>query len=95
MNKPIDVNEMIDDSGSKMGWIAKGTYTKEEMIAGILFYEGEEDYFEVSEVDNIEVKHFTMRCIPEPKGSDNAYSYRYEHSKPGRGAFKCTIVYLD
>jgi len=84
---PADVQIMVDDGGHCTGYIAKGHVTDEEMVAGIHWYGHTEFKLNHKHV----VNHTVMRCIPTPH---EPYPYRYEYSALGRGAFRCTVVYL-
>lgn len=81
-----NVEPIVDDGGHCMGYIAKGHVTPEQMVAGVHWY-GHEEF----QLGKLQVEYTTMRCIPTPHES---YPFRYEYSKPGRGAFECTVIYF-
>lgn len=83
---PLDV-QPISDGGGTCGYIAKGHISKEELEAAIRWSWNDE-----FEIGSLPIEHTVMRCIPTPHTDE--YDFIYEYSEPGRGAFKCTAVYL-
>lgn len=88
-NKP-DVIPLIDDGGHYCGWIAKGEWDKEIMSDQIRWQWDEEFHF--GKYCSIETRRF--RWIPEPPSSDMPWTQRLEPSKPGRGAFIATVIWM-
>ena len=72
-------------------YLVRGYMTEEEAVA-IIREECDPD-FDLDRYCRVEQCH--MRAIPD-KAAQKAgdYDYRYEHSKPGRGAFACTAVWV-
>lgn len=85
----VDVQSISDGSGT-CGYIAKGHITNEAFEAAIRQsgWSGADEF----EIAGRLVDQTTMRCIPAPHIDE--YDFTYEYSEPGRGAFKCTVVYL-
>ena len=83
-----EVEQIIDEIGHKIGYMCKGHVSADAFIAGIESY-GDD----APPKDKIEghLDHTVMRCVPVPPNSDVAFSVQYVRSKPGRGAFKCTV----
>lgn len=89
------VDAVIDDCGHTLGYICKGwDVTPEQFAAGIWWNEGEDCPVDIDDIRD-RLNRFIYRCIPKPPGDESAWFYTYEHSKPGRGAFKCSVYYLD
>lgn len=85
----VDV-QSISDGGGTCGYIAKGHITRQELELAIRQsgWSGANEF----EVAGRHVDQTIMRCIPAPHM--DGYDFTYEYSDPGRGAFKCTVVYL-
>lgn len=81
----IHVDQFFDDGGARGGYIAKGHVTREEMLEAIRWGHDETFTFEGM------MEYGLMRCIPD---QTDYWTFRYEPSKPGRGAFTCTVIYL-
>lgn len=82
----VDVQPISDGCGT-CGYIAKGHITSEELETAIC-----RSWDDTFEIIGLFVDQTVMRCIPAPHTDE--YAFTYEYSEPGRGAFKCTTVYL-
>jgi hypothetical protein len=89
INRTVDVQPISDGSGT-CGYIAKGHVTNPELELAIRQsgWSGADEF----EIVGRHVDQTIMRCIPAPHTDE--YAFTYEYSEPGRGAFKCTVVYL-
>lgn len=89
-----DVKTVVDDGGSCIGYMAKGHGISPENFVGGIFWE-DDNLYEIS-VETVQelAEEQIVRCVPVPKGSDMAFSFMYHPSKPGRGAFKATFLYI-
>lgn len=81
----IKVNPIVDVN--LLGYVAKGYVTVEEFEAAIR-WQWDKEFV----INPKKVNHVVLRCIPTPYERD--YNFRYEYSKPGRGAFKATEIYF-
>jgi len=88
-----EVFRMIDDGGSTSGYYAKGDYSVDDMIDGIEQEEGP-DYFEFEDKKKLKAYKTYFRCVPVSKYDDLPFAYWLIDSKPGRGAFYVTVLYL-
>ena len=86
INRTVDV-QPVSDSGHTIGYVAKGHISRKALEAAIRW--SWDDEFEIGD---LLVDQTIMRCIPRPHADE--YDFVYEYSEPGRGAFKCTTVYL-
>lgn len=84
--KQPKIELVIDDGGHEAGYVAKGHHSREAMQDAIRWY-GRDDF----EIGQLPVEQTVMRCIPV---RNHIFSFYYEYSKPGRGAFECTVVWL-
>lgn len=89
INHTVDIRPISDGSGT-CGYIAKGHVSVEELEAAIRSsgWSGADEF----EIVGRHVDQTIMRCIPALYTDE--YHFTYEYSEPGRGAFKCTVVYL-
>lgn len=88
-DKP-DIIPLIDDGGHYCGWVAKGEWDKETMVAQIRWQWDETFVF----CNYCSIKTGTFRWIPESPALDLPWKQRLEPSKPGRGAFVATVIRL-
>ena len=86
----MDIQQIIDDAHHLCGYLAKGQHSNAQMVVQIKHQWDET--FEMSKYCSIEAGYF--RWIPEPPTSCMPYDHRLEPSKPGRGAFVATVIYL-
>ena len=89
--RPIaDVEEILSDGyPGCIGYIAKGHVSAEEFRAGVHWLGHEE-----IEIDASKLKHIVARKVPAPPG-DDYYMYYQIPAKPGPGAYKATVYYLE
>ena len=86
----MDVETIVDYSGSAMGYLVKGHVSDDELVAAIR-EETPFDEFEISDAKSVE--RSVQRKVPY---HDRAiWEFMYWPSKAGRGAFKCTIAWLE
>jgi hypothetical protein len=91
---------LIDDSGSEVGFVAKGKHAAAGMAAAIRRYaveqRGDGDPLAAFEFDPAWHRLDTAysRWIPCPPAWDVPYNRRLEMSEMGRGAFVATVVWL-
>jgi hypothetical protein len=88
----MKIDEMIWDTGDRAGYVAKGYFQKAEMVAQIV---EQFDDIDPDEFNGLEAVQTVLRCIPNGPHSDDKLAFRYATSKPGRGAFRATVIYFD
>ena len=89
------VESIIDDCGNVCGYIAKGWGISPQDFLGGIERLGEEERFTLEYVEKA-MREECLRCIPVHKSLRPfvSYSYMYYPSKPGRGAFNATTLYV-
>jgi hypothetical protein len=88
----VKIDEMIWENGKRAGYVAKGYFQKAAMVAQIV---EQFDDIDPDEFDGLEAVQTVLRCIPNGPHSDDKLAFRYATSKPGRGAFRATVIYFD
>lgn len=88
----IDLVETWYDTGNLGGYVAKGHHAAAEFLAAIKEMVEREHHCDYDPADfpAANVQQTTLRCIPRPLEG----GYYYEYSKPGRGAFPATVIWL-
>ena len=86
----MEVETIIDDSGSAMGYLVKGHVSDEELVAAIC-EQTSYDTFEISCAKYVE--RGVYRKVP--CSSHETWAFMYWPSEPGPGAFACTVAWLE
>lgn len=82
---PLLVEELIEGPAGEGGYFSKGHQDKEEFANWVSAY-GET-------VGPDAVEHVLWRCVPWWEGGEYV-GYRFLDTKPGRGAFPATVIWL-
>ena len=86
---PAYVEQIIEDSGDTIGYIAKDWVSAEEFQAGVHWLGHEE-----VEIIADKLKYTTTRKIPAPWSDEFDLIYQIP-TKPGPGAYEATVYYLE
>ena len=85
----MELEYVYDDGGWCGGYVAKGWVDFDELAEEI-----EKQYGHDIAIDQpgLVKEHTIMRKIPTPWHDE--WDFIFEYSNPGRGAFKCTAIWL-
>ena len=86
----MDVEIIIGDCASNvMGYLVKGHVPSASLESAVRRQHDED--FEIKYAKSVE--QTVMRKIPAPWHDE--WLFTYEYSEPGRGAFECTVAWLE
>ena len=87
----LEVEEIVDDGGYAMGYLVKGHVSDGELMAAIRD-KTSYDTFELAHAKSIE--RTVQRKVP-CRDPGTVWAFMYWPSDPGRGAFECTIAWME